>query len=82
MATIKRRSSAEVIAFYRGYDFAEMAECRYQPTRWATPAIYTLGDDYYASPVARDEGKLKRGYAGLVWQHVGDAYGRKIYCAA
>ena len=81
--TKKRRTAAEVIAYHRGYDFAEMADCRYQPTRWAAPAIYVCGGDYYAAP--GDPGqiaKLRKGYAGLVWQHVADAYERPIYCAA
>ena len=82
MAT-KRRTAAEVIAFDRGCDFAEMSECRYQSTRWASPAIYVCGNDYYACPSnPRQIANLRRGYADMVWQHVSDAYGRPIYCAA
>lgn len=82
MAT-KRRSAAELIAFHIGYDFAEMAEYRYQSTRWSSPSIYASPSGYYAAPSNPQQiAKLRKGYADLVWQHVGDVYGRPIYCAA
>jgi hypothetical protein len=80
---IARRTAAEVIAFHIGWDFAEMSDCRYQSTRWTSPAIYTCGNAYYAAPANPGQvSKLRKGYADLVWQHVGDAYGRPIYATA
>jgi len=74
-----RRTSAEIIAFHCMMDLAEMPEYRYQPTRWANPAIYTLDDQfYYAAPSSN---RMPKCYAGLNWVEIGEEYGRKIFRA-
>lgn len=74
----RRVTAAEAIAFVIGYDFAEMKDCRYQPTRWTSPAIYVCGDDYYA---AVPTGPIRPDYADLRWEWAGAAYGKTIYRA-
>ena len=74
----KRRTAAEIIAFHKGWDYAEMRDARYQSTRYANPAIYNNGGDYYAAP---SNGKMPRNYADLTWNICGEEYGRTIFKA-
>ena len=76
---VKRRTAAELIAYHVGWDMAEMSEYRYQSTRFVSPAIYTVADSYYAAPTAANVSRLRKGYAGLKWQCVGQEYGREIW---
>jgi hypothetical protein len=76
MATNRRVTAAERIAFQTGTDFAEMKECRYQPTRYATTAVYVLGNDYYCSPT---RGKLPN--VGYFWEPIGNCYNHTVYRA-
>ena len=70
----RRITAAERIAFLIGWDYAEMAECRYQPTRYRI-AIYTVGDSYMACPRSKNE--LPRD--GFDWKPIGESYGRTVY---
>lgn len=45
-----RRTAANIIAFHFGWNITDVSEGRYQSTRYASPSIYVLGDDYYAAP--------------------------------
>lgn len=71
----KRRTAAEIIAFHFGSDIRDVQECRYQPTRYASPAIYTLDDDYFCSPAAGSTPPAKFGK----WEALGTYYGRTVY---
>jgi hypothetical protein len=72
----KRRTAAEIIAFHFGWDITDVRDCRYQPTRYTAPAIFTIGDDYYCAPTKGQ--KLPKGWA---WTGFSHHYGRDIYCA-
>ena len=78
MATNRRVTAAERIAFLTSTDFAEMKECRYQSTRYASPAVYVLGNDYYCSPTNY---MRKFPDVGYRWELIGTAYGHGVYCA-
>lgn len=65
----KRTSGAEVIAATFGVDLAEMSECRYQPTRFTSPAVYTFGNDYYAAHKTKPRHKV-----GGEWTPVADQF--------
>jgi hypothetical protein len=68
-------TAREAIATYVGYDFAEIEDYRYQPTRTAIP-VYAIGDAYYCAPTARQ--KLPGGWA---WKAAATVLGRDIYAA-
>jgi hypothetical protein len=72
----KRRTAAEIIAFYRCDDIREIQDCRYQPTRYASPAIYSIGEGYYAAPA---DNRPPRAEVGQPWECVGTFYNRKVY---
>jgi hypothetical protein len=74
---MKKRSAAEIVAFHFGYDIAEMRDQRYQPTRYSSPAIFTVGDDYYCAPT-----KGQKLPAGWNWKAKATYYGRDIYEAS
>lgn len=74
MSNTKRRTSAERIAFIIGWDLADMAECRYQPSKHRT-AIYALGNDYFACP--RSSTDLPKD--GFNWKPYAESYGRTVY---
>lgn len=76
---MKRRTAAELIAFHLGWDWNDVKECRYQSTRYVSPAIYALGDSYFCAPTERQ--KLPEPEEFGLWEKVGDAYGRPIYRA-
>lgn len=69
----KNRTAAEIIAFHFCSDISDVQEGRYQPTRYASPAVYTLGDDYYCSP--REGQKPPKGFA---WEKIGRHYDRDV----
>jgi hypothetical protein len=71
----KRRTAAEIIAFHFCTDIRDVQECRYQPTRYASPAIYTMGDDYYCSPPVGASPPAKFGK----WEAIGTHYDRTVY---
>lgn len=71
----RRITAAEVIATHIGYDLAEMSEYRYQPTRYANPAIYAVGDTYYSAPI---NGKLHNGW---YWTFAAMVLDRKVFTA-
>ena len=77
----KVKHASECIAFHLGWNMPDVTEGRYQPTRYAYPAIYVCADDYYCCPPA---GKAPpKGRRDLPdewnWQVVGEAYGRTVY---
>jgi len=71
----KRRTAAEIIGFHFGWDIADVSECRYQSTRYFSPSIYTLGENYYAAPSNNQPPKSMKG----LWKEVGEHYGRKVF---
>jgi hypothetical protein len=73
----KRRTAAEIIAFHLCSDIRDVQDCRYQPTRYASPAIYTVGDFYYCSPTAGQ--KPPRDFPK--WELAGTYYGRDVLAA-
>lgn len=77
MATPKRRTAVEIIAFHFCSDMRDISESRYQPTSYATPAVYCVGNDYYAAPASNSAPKYKD--IGGDWDFVAEYYGRKIY---
>ena len=75
----KRRTAANIIAFHFGCDISEISESRYQPSRYSSPAVYVVGDDYYAAP---SNNKPPKYCVGEPWVEVAEWYGRKIFRAA
>lgn len=71
----RRITAAEVIATYIGYDLAEMADYRYQPSRYVAPAIYAVDDTYYSAPT---NGKLHKGWK---WTFAAMVLDRKVFTA-
>lgn len=74
MKTI-RRTAANIIAFHFGWDFSDVTDCRYQSTHYCNPAIYTMGDGYYAAPANNLPPKNMKGE----WKVIGEHYGRKVF---
>jgi len=72
----KRRTAAEIIGFHFGWDIRDVSETRYQSTRYTAPAVYVIGDDYYAAPADNRPPKYELGQA---WTLFAEHYGRKIY---
>lgn len=72
----KRRTAAEIIAFHLGWDIADVRDDRYQSTRYASPAIYNMGQDYFSAPSNNTAPKAD---VGQPWEQVGEYYGRKVY---
>lgn len=69
----KRRTAAEIIAFHFCSDIRDVQSCRYQPTRYTAPALYTIGDHYYCSPLpTQTPPKPWR------WEKIGTHYGRDV----
>lgn len=75
---MKRRTAAECIAFHLGWDFAEMADCRYQPSRYRI-AVYVVGDDYVCCPAVGQKPPAPNEFA---WRKVGESYGRAVFRAS
>lgn len=73
MNTTKRRTAAEIIAFHFCIDIKDVQDCRYQATRYASPAVYTMGNHYYCSPKAGQ--KPPKGWN---WEKIGEHYGHDV----
>ena len=76
LRSAKRRAAPEIIGFHFGSDMREISDGRYQ--RYANPAIYVFGNDYYA---AHSNNTPPKHNVGGPWQEIAEYYGRKIYCA-
>lgn len=76
-AKTKRRTAAELIGFHLGWDMRDVSEGRYQSTRYAAPAIYVCGDDYYCAPSGSQVPPK-----GWNWEPVGTYYARTVFRAA
>ena len=74
----KRRTGAEIIAFHFGWDMSEVSETRYQSTRFSSPAVYVISDDYYTAP---SDNKPPKYVVGKAWVEIAEWYGRKIFCS-
>lgn len=74
----KRRTAAEIIGFHFGWDMRDVSDTRYQSTRYVSPAVYVIGQDYYAAPSNNQPPKYE---VGKPWVFVAEHYGRKIFCA-
>ena len=72
--TTKRRTAAEIIAFHFSADIRDIQDCRYQSTRYASPAVYTIGEYYYCSPNAGQA--PPRDWTG--WERIGTHYERDV----
>ena len=70
-----RRTAANIIAFHFGWNITDVSEGRYQSTRYASPSIYVLGDDYYAAPSNNLPPKNMKGD----WKEIGEHYDRKVF---
>ena len=75
----KRRTAPEIIAFHFGWDMREVSETRYHPTRISNPAVYVIGDDYYAAPA---DNRAPKHQVGRPWEEFAEYYGRKIFRSA
>lgn len=73
----RRITAAEVIATRIGYDLAEMSDYRYQPSRYANPAIYAVDDAYYCV-LTKANRKLHKGWK---WGFEATVLGRDIFSA-
>lgn len=69
----RRITAAERIAFITGFDFAEMADNRYQPSRYRV-AVYTLGDEYMCCPSSGQKPP-----ADFTWHPFRESMGRMVY---
>ena len=76
MAT--RRTAAEIIATHLMWDIADVRDERYQPTRYASPAIYNMGGYYFSAP---SDNRAPKADVGQPWEEVGEYYGRKVFCS-
>lgn len=74
--TTKRRTAAEIIAFHFSADVQDVRETRYQSTRFSSPALYVLSDDYYAAP---SDNRPPRYVVGEPWEKIAEYYGRAVY---
>lgn len=72
--TAARRTAAEIIAFHFSSDIRDIQDARYQSTRYAAPAVYSIGDHYYCSPKAGQ--KPPSDWSG--WERIGHHYGRDV----
>lgn len=72
----QRKTAAEIIGFHFGWDIRDVSENRYQPTRYSNPAIYLIGQDYYAAP---SDNRTPRCEVGKPWVEVAEYYGRKVF---
>jgi len=70
-----RRSAAEIIGFHFSADMRDISDTRYQPTRLTNPAIYSMGDCYYAAPSNNIQPKNMEG----PWKVIGEHYERKVF---
>jgi hypothetical protein len=71
-----RRTAAEIIATHLMWDIADVRDERYQPTRYASPAIYNMGGDYFSAP---SDNRAPKADVGQPWEEVGEYYGRKVF---
>lgn len=76
MIAPKKKTAPEIIGFHLGWDMREVSANRYQSTRYAAPAVYVCGSDYYCAP-AGTQAPPK----GFRWKEAGEHYGRKVYLA-
>jgi len=74
----KRRTAAEIIAYHFCSDIRDVQDGRYQATRYASPAIYVIDDDYYCSPPTGKEPPASFGK----WSKIGTWYDRGVYRCA
>ncbi len=72
----KRRTAAEIIGFHLCWDMRDVSETRYQ--RYSNPAIYVIGDDYFAAPANNAPPKAA---VGMPWVEVAEYYNRKVFVA-
>jgi hypothetical protein len=72
----KRRTAPEIIAIHFCSDIRDITEGRYQ--RYASPAVYVVGNDYYAAPA---NNATPRHDVGGPWQEIAQYYGRKVFRA-
>lgn len=63
MTTTPRRSAPEKIADLVGADISEVIDGRYQPGTIANPAVFVVGDDYFAACETEPKHRL-----GLGWK--------------
>lgn len=71
-----RRTAPEIIGFHFSMDIRDVTDGRYQPSRYYTPSVYVVGDDYYAAPA---DNRMPRHEVGQPWEFVASYYGRSIY---
>lgn len=80
MTKRQKYTGAYIIAFHFCSDVRDVTENRYQPTRYVSPAIYTLGDDYYCCPAAGKDPPRNRDFTDAwEWEPIGEHYGRTVY---
>jgi hypothetical protein len=76
-----RRTQAEIVATHFGSDIVDMRDMKYQPTRYASPSIFTVyaaNSDYWlAQPTGRKIGG--RAGAEFNWTPAGEYYGWTVY---
>jgi len=73
--TVKRRQAPELIATLIGWDWSDVKANVYQPTRYASPRVYVIGEGYMCAPTARQTLPANVG----AWEVAGSAYGRPVY---
>jgi hypothetical protein len=71
---MKRRTAPEIIGMHFCSDMREISEGRYQ--RYADPAVYVVGADYYAAP---SDNRAPRHDVGKPWVVIAEYYGRKVF---
>lgn len=64
-----------MIAFHLSFDVTDVISCRYQPTRYSNPGVYTIADWYFCCPTAKQ--KLPKDLGK--WEPVFTDYGRTVY---
>lgn len=74
---MRRYTAPYIIGFHFGSDMRDISEGRYQPTRYASPSVYVVGNDYYCVPSGTQ--KPPRDWD---WRPLASYYGRTIYTSA
>lgn len=72
------RTAPEIIATVLGWDWLEVKDNVYQPTRYRAPRVYTVGHAYVCCPTDRQR-LPPADHFNATWEVIGEAYGRKVY---
>jgi len=84
MLKTTRRSQAEIVATYIGWDIADVKDMAYQPTVYANTKVFSISNGnssamYLCSPL---NGRKPPEPEHFNWQPIGVALGRTVYASS